>query len=346
MKTNRFSPIVLFPETRELVKSIHTKTVTNNRNNVTRTAAYLSFFHANPEVHWAFLAHMVSRNGGYQMTDLKGDILPTVLSTREIDLTFSLLETANAWIFNDAYPQLLMWEYCKNNNEDLFPLLSHFSVSRFMIEKWQQAWKQETFPSAVMTCSLIINEQNMLQKRLLDPSYMYDELFHSLKYHFQEKMGWTDIVFPQKMFWKTSLYGISVDSFLEVTSRIQTGFSLYKLLFHPNKNVSPYLSFANSHPHTASREDYWPFHFSTNKLNDKRIYSPSLDLAWQDQESKAMPVKDWYKEKDELAVKDYYNAFTVSNSGANRNRMHKEAWKKKDWITSYLKYKKKSAPTE
>ncbi|QPC46523.1 DUF2515 family protein [Mangrovibacillus cuniculi] len=346
VKTNGSSPIILFPETRELVKNIQKKTETNNRNNVTRTAAYLSFFHANPEVHWAFLAHMVSRNGGYQMTDLKGDILPSVLSSKEIDLTFSLLETANAWIFKDAYPQLLMWEFCKKKKEDLFPLLSLFSVSKFMIEKWQQAFQQEIFPSMFMTCSLIINEQKMLQTRLLDQSSSYVDLFHSLKYRFQEKMGWTDIVFPKKTFWKNSLYGISIDSFLDDRSRIQTGFSLYKLLFQSNDKVASYLSFATNQPHTASRQDYWPFHFSSNRQKNNRIFSPSLKHAWEDRSIRPMPTQDWYIPKEELLIKDFYEAYTISKNGFNRSRMHKSAWKKKDWLTSYLQYKRKNAPNE
>lgn len=44
-----------------------------NKNNVTRTKAYIDFYKRHPEIHWAFLGHMVSRNGGWNMTDLKGD---------------------------------------------------------------------------------------------------------------------------------------------------------------------------------------------------------------------------------------------------------------------------------
>lgn len=46
----------------------------HNIDNLTRTAFYLRYWQAHPEVTWALLAHLVSRNAGYQMTDLRRHI--------------------------------------------------------------------------------------------------------------------------------------------------------------------------------------------------------------------------------------------------------------------------------
>ncbi|WP_440177084.1 DUF2515 family protein, partial [Bacillus subtilis] len=47
-----------------ILEEIKTLTQENNRSNITRTAAYLECYEQYPELHWALLAHMVSRNGG------------------------------------------------------------------------------------------------------------------------------------------------------------------------------------------------------------------------------------------------------------------------------------------
>ena len=65
---------------KQLVATLQAETNRCNLNNVTRTKAYLDFYRRNPEIHWSFLAHMVSRNTGWNMTDLKGTFLPSLLS--------------------------------------------------------------------------------------------------------------------------------------------------------------------------------------------------------------------------------------------------------------------------
>jgi len=81
-----------------------------NKNNVTRTMAYLHFYSQYPEIHWSFLGHMVSRNAGWNMTDLKGDLLARLLSEKEHQQYFDFIERGNWIIFQDAFPQLLLYE--------------------------------------------------------------------------------------------------------------------------------------------------------------------------------------------------------------------------------------------
>jgi hypothetical protein len=66
----------------DLVAEIRHQTAVHNRNNLTRTKAYLDFYREHPELEWAFLAHMVSRNSGWNMTDLHGEWLPRLCPGR------------------------------------------------------------------------------------------------------------------------------------------------------------------------------------------------------------------------------------------------------------------------
>lgn len=92
---NMFSPSpILYANQKEknIVAQITNKTHAYNRNNITRTQAYYEFFIRNQEVHWSFLAHIVSRNGGYYMTDLKSSYLKDFLSEPQINRYFLFLE--------------------------------------------------------------------------------------------------------------------------------------------------------------------------------------------------------------------------------------------------------------
>lgn len=60
----------------DTIAEIRRKTAASNADNLDRTSTYLTFFHKHPEVHWSLLAHLVSRNAGWSMTDLRGELLP------------------------------------------------------------------------------------------------------------------------------------------------------------------------------------------------------------------------------------------------------------------------------
>lgn len=115
-----------------LIERIRAETAAANRNNVTRTEAYRIFVFPHSELHWALLAHMVSRNGGWNMTDLQGEWLPWLLNSEQRLAVFRFLEQANALIFQDAYPQLLLYERSRREGRSLFHLLPAFGVSSFM----------------------------------------------------------------------------------------------------------------------------------------------------------------------------------------------------------------------
>lgn len=146
----------------QILEKINQQTTACNLNNVTRTNAYLAFYLKYPQVHWALLAHFVSRNAGWNMTDLKGDLLSKILSETEQNAFFQFMERANWLIFQDAYPQLLLYEESVRQSKPLFHLLSHLGVSSFMQAVWSIFWQQKQ--SHILTHALIINEQNYIEK--------------------------------------------------------------------------------------------------------------------------------------------------------------------------------------
>lgn len=121
-------------EEKRLVQQITAQTKEKNENNVTRTAAYLDFYKRHPEIHWAFLGHMVSRNGGWNMTDLKGELLLYLLTEKEQQSFFTFLERGNWLIFQDIYPQFLLYEESKNEENRCFIFFQCFT--------YQPSWKR------------------------------------------------------------------------------------------------------------------------------------------------------------------------------------------------------------
>src|SRR5689334_14447854 len=82
------APFAVTKSERILVEKIMLKTKEDNLNNVKRTRAYLDFYLRFPDIHWAFLGHMVSRNGGWNMTDLKGEFLTRLMTKKDRVLFF------------------------------------------------------------------------------------------------------------------------------------------------------------------------------------------------------------------------------------------------------------------
>ncbi|CAM3746439.1 DUF2515 family protein [Mesobacillus zeae] len=180
-------------EHEKLLDKIFTETKKHNANNVTRTNAYLSILSRRPELHCAFLAHTVSKNGGYYMTDLKSSYMDAILPHGEKETYFLFLEECNAAIFQDAYPQLLLYDESTKQCKPLYFLLSHFHVSRFMVPVWNLFHQEGN--STMLTTALIINEQKMLEKRVLLNRKKSRLPFSDILFQLQEKLGFTSIYF-------------------------------------------------------------------------------------------------------------------------------------------------------
>ncbi|GAA0322343.1 hypothetical protein GCM10008967_11040 [Bacillus carboniphilus] len=279
---------------REILQSIRSQVRLWNENNVTRTDAYFRYFQKHPEIHWSFLAHMVSRNGGYHMTDLKSRSYRYALEAEEQKQIFSMLETANHLIFQDAYSQLLLYEIWKERGKNFFHLMPHLSVSPFMQEVWDFFIKNKN--AEVLTVALIINEQMMLEARLI-PTKIFKHAKSTFPFQVQEFLATTYILFPTR---KKQLHGLPVQHFEMVTQRIETGKKLYSLLWDHKRNHKQFVSFASKVQHTSSREDYWPNIYTTTPLERKKIHSPNLEQAWENMSPLIQSKKTWVCRKAQL----------------------------------------------
>ncbi|MGG3739093.1 DUF2515 family protein [Aeribacillus pallidus] len=299
----------------QIVQTIKEETARNNVNNVKRTAAYLSFYLRFPEIHWAFLAHMVSRNGGWNMTDLKGGLLKSLLDNDEKESIFAFLERGNWLIFQDAFPQLMLYECSVKYNQNLFDLLPYFGVSRFMEAMWSFFWEERD--QETLAIATIINEQNYIESRVIQHKTYKNSVLNTWGFQLYDVLPFNHILLP---FVETNqnvrphLAGATVQHFASLSRRIEFGKSLYHLLFHKPSLRQKVLNWAASHPHTGSRADYWNDIFHPIKMTivkdryQKRIdhcrlkkealpiHSPTLQAAWKNVDHEQPDSNDWFQD--------------------------------------------------
>ncbi|KAB8127475.1 DUF2515 domain-containing protein [Gracilibacillus oryzae] len=295
----------------KIVRQIEKETEKHNLNNLTRTAAYLDFFTSFPELEWAFLAHMVSRNAGWNMTDLKGTFLSKLLTLKQQEYFFTFLERSNWLIFQDAYPQLLLYQESKLQQRNLFHLLPQFGVSSFMVILWNHYL--QTKNDKMISTALIINEQHYIENRVVHHPDYHATIFESIEFKLQELLELNQILFPSKSEENTNVIGLSVHHFAALNERIELGKKLYQLLFD-EENFSAVYDFAINHSHTGSRNDFYPQLFNTVLeetpydnyqirlercqllAGTHRLYSPRLRDAWGNVPQLPADKGDWYQD--------------------------------------------------
>jgi hypothetical protein len=316
IKKSKTSPQLSKPnlskEEKQLVQRISIQTSLLNRNNVTRTKAYLDFYKNHPEIHWAFLGHMVSRNGGWNMTDLKGEFLSVLLTKQERKSFFSFLERGNWLIFQDAYPQFLLYEESMKRGTSLFHLMSWFNISTFMETIWNHFLRNHD--RYILTMALVINEQSYLEKRVVHHPFFKKEVFETLEFKLQDLFSFTYILFPYIRGGKIGLTGQVLKQFDRLDARIRLGQRLYTILFKDKTRLNQCKKWAFAHPHTGSRKDYWPqlFHHVKEGVPGKgyqmrlkscriksgaaRLYSPELQYVWKDTQHPPAEAGDWFQD--------------------------------------------------
>jgi len=306
-----------------LINQIKAQTNRLNQNNVTRTQAYLQFYLQYPEIHWAFLGHMVSRNGGWNMTDLRGELISNLLSEQEQTDFFLFLERGNWLIFQDVYPQFLLYQESLKRNKNLFYLLPFFNVSTFMETIWNHFLRNGN--RYILAIALVINEQSYLEQRVIQNSAFKKSVLDTIEFKLQDLLSLNHILFPYDEIGqrsKTVIIGQTLQHFSSLHERILLGKRLYSLLFDHKEQLNKMIAWATSHPHTGSRKDYWPhlFHDIRESLPGfeyKRrikncqiregaspLYSPRLMYAWKDIAHKKAEIGDWF---DDWRIIEYLN---------------------------------------
>ncbi|MFC7370555.1 DUF2515 family protein [Fictibacillus iocasae] len=286
------------------------RTDKGNKDNISRTVHYERFYFEHPEIKWAFLAGMVSRNAGYSMTDLKGEWLKRALGQRERSLLFYTYERANWLIFQDAYPQLLLYEWQKKTGRDWFHLLPSFHGSAFMMKEWRRFTSCKD--GERLYVSQIINEQNVIQQPVLTHPVYRRRVFLSLPFRLQNWLHYSTVLFPTV---DGKLYGFSVHGFRKLSNRVLLGKKLASLLFDSQYSAS-FRQFAAEVMPTGSRHDYEQFvypkkicespmlrrvyPFIQHHRSDKTDWSKrsSVNPSWfcpVHQETTEMT--EWYKQK-------------------------------------------------
>lgn len=311
-KQNSYKDVKLTKEDRNLITEIKVMTKKLNLNNLTRTQAYLDFFIEHPDIHWALLGHMVSRNGGWNMTDLKGDLVNKFLSEKEQVDFFLFLERGNWLIFQDVFPQFLLYKKSLENKKNLFYLLPFLGVSLFMETMWNYYWVHgDCYLLAIAT---IINEQNYLEKRVIKNHHFKKTVIDTIGFKLYDFLRFNHIIFPfskNENNEKPNIIGYTMKHFDSLHERILLGKKSYSLLFHEKTVYKGVLSWARNNQHTASRKDYWAHLFNnvnetppssgyrrrtkrcTLKKGANRIYSPPLQFAWKNISHQDAEDGDW-----------------------------------------------------
>lgn len=256
-----------------------------NLDNISRTEAYQSFYLKHPEIKWSFLASIVSRNAGWNMTDLYLPPFQDMLDEQEKRKLFMTYERANWLIFSDAYPQLLVYQLSNKYNRPYFYLLSHYHVSAFMIAEWYHFWK--TNDEQRLMNALIINEQHVIQNPVIKIPYFKYRVFMNLPYLIQDILRMSAVLLPTQ---STKLYGEFVHNFSNVDQRIMLGKRIAASLFHKNRYPLFY-DFAIHNPPTGSREDYEKY------FNKKHIKSPMLRMVYPIINHQDRIRREWYDPK-------------------------------------------------
>ncbi|WP_223067635.1 DUF2515 family protein [Paenibacillus caui] len=316
---------------REIAAEIARATEMHNRSNITRTQAYLDIYRAFPELHWALQAHLVSRNAGWNMSDLKGGQEDGLLQDQARYRYYRFLERSNALIFQDAYPQLMLYAQSKKCGKSLFHLLPCFHVSRFMLPFWEQFWLRRS--SSLLAVGLIINEQNYIEKRVLQHPFFRTTVMNKPAFRLGSLAGLNQIVIPYALseeigpgetegtgYGQPRVAGRVLADFANLHARIGIGKHLYAILFGLPAVLQGAERFANSVAHTGSRADYWPGLFTAkqeeartspeqgaellrNDFNPAggKIFSPRLQGSFGDTPYEPITREDWLQQHSALS---------------------------------------------
>lgn len=279
---------------------IKAKTEKGNIDNISRTVFYDLFYLNNKEIIWAYLASFVSRNAGWNMTDLEGEIFVDLIPKEYREILYLTYERANWLIFLDAYPQLLLYETSKEIGKPMFHLLKMFHVSKFMEYEWNYFWQERDIDR--LCKALIINEQHVIQKPVIEDPFYSDKVFCSLPFFFEDKMHFSTVLFPTL---EGKLYGFSVHGFTKVKNRIELGKRLTWLLFK-SKEHKKMRAFASAIEHTGSRYDYEQFVVSV-----KRKRTPALRATYPIVYHHRSDFSDWFHGKKRPTINKFFQEPTI-----------------------------------
>lgn len=220
-----------------------------NRDNIARTESYLELYewtrNHREELPWLLMAHLVSRNAGYLMSDiahhLEGKAGADPALAAVMRTVFVLLERANWLIFHDAWHHVLHYLMGRNGE------LSSPRTPRFVIEAYA---RHAAAPcERRLALDLVHNEQNLIERRAV---------------HHPELIAGTGMIeLMESSGREAPLHlpvegapAITVGRFANLHRRIETGRRIFdEVLAERDKREALFL-WAKANPHTGSRAVY------------------------------------------------------------------------------------------
>ncbi|MGW8447725.1 DUF2515 family protein, partial [Bacillus wiedmannii] len=139
--------------------------------------------------------------------------------------------------------------------------------------------------------ALIINEQNKIQKPVIENTYFKKHVFHTALFKLQEMLHISAVIFPTV---EGRMYGFSVYQFETLQKRIELGQKLAELLFHPNYKSS-FHRFALQTIHTGSRADYEYY-----VREARKSCTPALREVYPVVAHKEISMRDWFCRDTEI----------------------------------------------
>jgi len=256
-----------------------------NRDNVSRTHSYLELYaHTRargPDLPWLLMAHLVSRNAGYMMTDLARaldrDETPEPMRPA-IENLMALLERANFLIFYDAWFHVL--HHLLGRSSALPPGRTPAFVRAAWL-RYEQALGETGGVDAALERALVLdlvhNEQHFIERRVVhNPRFgPGQQALAMIEGSGREK----PMTFP------LDDVELRVGRFADLDRRIATGAEIFDAVLADRSRREAAYAWARDHPHTGAREVYggrgrrtlresWPVERVRALLDDDDIHAP------------------------------------------------------------------------
>ena len=222
-----------------------------NRDNVSRTDSYLELYALaraeGRELPWLLMAHLVSRNAGYMMTDLGASLDRPGIFTREaIEELFLLLERANFLIFWDAWRHVLVHLLGRTTALDE-------RTPRFMRQAWRRYEHQAETAAGPeherrLVLDLVTNEQNLIEHRVVRSPRFARAL--AMIGFFEATGNDRPIVLPR------TTCEIRVGRFASLEKRIDAGRRIFDETLADPVSRAAIAQWAHENPHSGSRAAY------------------------------------------------------------------------------------------
>ena len=219
-----------------------------NADNVARTASYLELYEltraVGRELPWVLMAHLVSRNSGYLMTDLAVAIergnLP--FSREALEELFLFLERPNFVIFWDAWWHVAHHLLGRPTKEGRTP--------RFVRDAWRRyeaaaARGVDAALERALVLDLVVNEQNLIERRTVHAT-RFDRARAIVRFADAMKTE-RPIVLP------VVPAEIVVGGFLALDKRIAAGRRIFDEALAGRAQREAIYAWTREHPHTGSR---------------------------------------------------------------------------------------------